>query len=747
MMEIVKGKIGNAITSTASDHVVAVAHDIYDEQQERYQDDINNYLLEHEYGINNAMSCFGSGVWDNDLCWSNVALWDNNKYAVTEDLQNQIDQLESAHNEDVRTLTERVSSDEQRQKALNDSFRDSFRQNNQEHNAINQILLNHTERIEGLEALIDEHDQQITNLLDTLSCFSAGQWDNGLKWSNAALWENSNLMCDTFEDIYRQIDNHQSAIDDLRKQIQQVKADAEKTLNSINQTFDNFRKEHEDFRQEHQTFSNEHNSFRTEHQGFNKRFDSLDSLCEEQQREIDTLLHRVSILTNGKWDNTLLWINDSEWLNTDFNGSCHCPVDTEERLNELQEGLTNLTQRITTDEQTISECQTGIAEVADIAESNALDIANNANEIENIKQNAIKEHRDVAYQLRAIGREQKAQDENVAKIGNHFSCYADGIWGDLFVWDNELLWANKSGVITEALEDIRTDISSTKQKLNDANEDIMTNLSLIQANHQLIESNIEDIQENKSAIQDTQSKLDAAVKEIQNNALTEHRSVAYQLRAIGREQVAQDENIAKLSEHFGCFVDGQWGDLFLWHNDHLWNNNVGVVTEALSDINSEIGDIHSDISNIQEQFENHVTDNENTIDEICAQSSIFDKGEWSNPFFWNDSDLWFNTPDSLSEVESDVIKHDDRISALEAQFALFAQQYSIQQAIIEQQRQQIETLMDCFTVLNVGKWQNLLLWDNTSKWSDSLITEASADGGTASVAVKSYDPETSTVTI
>ncbi len=58
--------------------------------------------------------------------------------------------------------------------------------------------------------------------------------------------------------------------------------------------------------------------------------------------------------------------------------------------------------------------------------------------------------------------------------------------------------------------------------------------------------------------------------------------------------------------------------------------------------------------------------------------------------------------------------------------------------------------MDCFTVLNVGKWQNLLLWDNTSKWSNALITEAAASvgtGGSSTVTVKSYDPDTATVTI
>lgn len=41
-MKIVKGKIGNAITSVAADHVVAVTSDIYDENLEKYQSEIND---------------------------------------------------------------------------------------------------------------------------------------------------------------------------------------------------------------------------------------------------------------------------------------------------------------------------------------------------------------------------------------------------------------------------------------------------------------------------------------------------------------------------------------------------------------------------------------------------------------------------------------------------------------------------------------------------------------------------------
>lgn len=45
-MNIAKGKIGNALTSTADNHVVAVANDLYDEKREKYQSEINQDLSE-----------------------------------------------------------------------------------------------------------------------------------------------------------------------------------------------------------------------------------------------------------------------------------------------------------------------------------------------------------------------------------------------------------------------------------------------------------------------------------------------------------------------------------------------------------------------------------------------------------------------------------------------------------------------------------------------------------------------------
>ena len=43
-MAIVKGEIGNALTSVAKDHVVATTNDLYDEKLNMYQEDINDVM-------------------------------------------------------------------------------------------------------------------------------------------------------------------------------------------------------------------------------------------------------------------------------------------------------------------------------------------------------------------------------------------------------------------------------------------------------------------------------------------------------------------------------------------------------------------------------------------------------------------------------------------------------------------------------------------------------------------------------
>lgn len=391
-------------------------------QREKYQDGINDYLQDQVYDLNNTLSCFSTGVWENDLHWSQLTLWDNNKYAITDALAEELKSMADTHKKDVEAINNRISDNKK-------AFEKAMLENAKEHGLIKTHLEKHDEEIKSLQDLIAIHDEQIIDLIDTLCCFSSGQWDNGLKWSNKALWEDSNLMIDTFEDVYSKIEEHQKAIENLTKEIQKVKSDAAETLKSINQTFDGFRKEHEAFRKDHEAFGKEHETFREEHQKFTDRLNGHDTQNEEQQRELDTLLYRISVVTNGVWDNNLLWVNDSEWVNSNLSGSCHCPEDTEERLDDLQNNLEAVEQRVSDTETRLNDVESGIdTNSANIA-INQSAIADNASEIEKIKEAAVAEHRAVAYQLRAIGREQAAQDENIAKLGEHFSCYADGIWG------------------------------------------------------------------------------------------------------------------------------------------------------------------------------------------------------------------------------------------------------------------------------------------------------------------------------
>lgn len=202
-------------------------------------------------------------------------------------------------------------------------------------------------------------------------------------------------------------------------------------------------------------------------------------------------------------------------------------------------------------------------------------------------------------------------------------------------------------MVTEAISDLRNDLRDTRQKLNEANEDIMTNLSLIRTNHQLIEGNSVDIQNNKAEIEKTQSDLQTTADEIRKEALTEHRQVAYQLRAIGRDQEVQNDNIAKIGEHFSCFADGVWGNLFVWDNDHLWANAAGVITTAIEDIRIELDSHKETLDLILEEKDEHFT---------CFSDDV-----WCNASVWDNGRLW---PSDFSNFAEAIQKNAEDIEAI-----------------------------------------------------------------------------------
>lgn len=60
-------------------------------------------------------SCFSEGIWSDTLLWNNETLWDNNKYAITDDLQHQINELTEHHKFDIKRIDNHIAEHEKNQ--------------------------------------------------------------------------------------------------------------------------------------------------------------------------------------------------------------------------------------------------------------------------------------------------------------------------------------------------------------------------------------------------------------------------------------------------------------------------------------------------------------------------------------------------------------------------------------------------------------------------------------------------------
>lgn len=316
-------------------------------RHEKEQNQINDYLLEQCDNWNNSISCFSEGVWENLLYWGNMSLWDNNKFSITEDLQNQIDDIVEQHDNDTNNAVSRFEKD---------------------------------------ELLINEHDAQLGDFLERFCSFSNGQWDNGLKWNNAAVWENSNMTCDTFEKVLNKIDEHDASIANLIDEHEII-------YQSIDTLEDNIAK--------------------------NKAIDN------EQQRQIDILLKIHSTINKGFWDNTLLWINESEWTNrNNVDKLTEMVIQNKDDIAQNKKELSGLNESVKELEKCVIESENNIE--------------------------------DINTQLEDISEEQVVQDEKIAQIGAHFCCFADGIWGDWFLWHNNDKWANDTNNYEDRISEMET---------------------------------------------------------------------------------------------------------------------------------------------------------------------------------------------------------------------------------------------------------------------------------------------------
>lgn len=316
-------------------------------RHEEEQNQINDYLLEQCDNWNNSISCFSEGVWENLLYWGNMSLWDNNKFSITEDLQNQIDDIVEQHDNDTNNAVIRFEKD---------------------------------------ELLINEHDAQLGDFLERFCSFSNGQWDNGLKWNNAAVWENSNMTCDTFEKVLSKISEHDASIANLVDEHEII-------YQSIDNLVDNISKNKDTNR--------------------------------EQQRQIDVLLETHSTIVSGFWDNTLLWINESEWANRNIvDKLTEMVIQNKDDIAQNKKELSGLNESVKELEKCVIESENNIE--------------------------------DINTQLEDISEEQVAQDEKIAQIGAHFCCFADGIWGDWFLWHNNDKWANDTNNYEDRISEMET---------------------------------------------------------------------------------------------------------------------------------------------------------------------------------------------------------------------------------------------------------------------------------------------------
>ena len=121
----------------------------------------------------------------------------------------------------------------------------------------------------------------------------------------------------------------------------------------------------------------------------------------EQQRQIDVLLETHSTINNGFWDNTLLWINESEWANQNI-------------VDKLSDIVIKNIDDIAQNKETLDDLHENVKEL----ERCAIESKNNIE--------------DINTQLEENSEEQAVQDEKITQIGSHFLLFLlMGILGGL----------------------------------------------------------------------------------------------------------------------------------------------------------------------------------------------------------------------------------------------------------------------------------------------------------------------------
>lgn len=123
---------------------------------------------------------------------------------------------------------------------------------------------------------------------------------------------------------------------------------------------------------------------------------------------------------------------------------------------------------------------------------------------------------DINTKLEDISSEQATQNNQISQIGAHFSCFADGVWGDWFLWNNDDDWANGSN------------------------------------NH-----------ENRIA------ELEVSFASMMGVLATQQKLLAEQMDELKRQKILLDTIMACLS----VISVGAWNNSLLWYNEARWSNS------------------------------------------------------------------------------------------------------------------------------------------------------------------------------
>lgn len=189
------------------------------------------------------------------------------------------------------------------------------------------------------------------------------------------------------------------------------------------------------------------------------------------------------------------------------------------------------------------------------------------------------------------------------------------------------------------------------------------------------------------------------------------------------EGVAEDhtQQLEDLHEH-DDLLDGQIKDL----QDKDVEHEI-ILDEIKADDLDQWSHINN-AENVQTQLQKNVND-----------LAVENDEQWD--FINNLDDSVDKNAQDIADIKALDSQQEQRLTDLETE-------NDEQQTSIDDHQAKLDVLMEGFTTINLGKWQNDYAWNNESEWPDVFFTNGFAnDKITSFVRVIDYDPETLTITL